>query len=111
MTPNTPSISLIMGLSAVCDLIDEEGGFSKTVERHQLMKNMVREAMKALSIELLTSEEYASPTITAIRKPEGLELSTFLGHLKNKYHLDFAGELGPLTRRNFQIWSYGLLLP
>ena len=40
-----------MGLSAVCDLIDEEGGFSKTVERHTLMKNMVREAMKALSIE------------------------------------------------------------
>ena len=29
MTPNTPSISLIMGLSAVCDLIDEEGGFRK----------------------------------------------------------------------------------
>ena len=25
-----------MGLSAVCDLIDEEGGFSKTVERHTL---------------------------------------------------------------------------
>ena len=82
MTPNTPAISLIMGLSAVCDLIDEEGGFSKTVERHTLMKNMVREAMKALSIELLTDDEYASPTITAIKKPEGLELSTFLGHLK-----------------------------
>src|SRR6185312_2472423 len=64
MTPNTPAVSLIMGLSAVCDLIEEEGGFSKTVERHELMKNMVRESMKALSIELLASDEYASPTIT-----------------------------------------------
>ena len=54
MTPNSPAVSLIMGLSAVCDLIEEEGGFSKTVERHEIMKNMVRESMEALSIELLT---------------------------------------------------------
>ena len=32
------------------------------------MKNMVREAMKALSIELLTGDDHASPTITAIKK-------------------------------------------
>ena len=111
MTPNTPAISLIMGLSAVCDLIDEEGGFSKTVERHTLMKNMVREAMKALSIELLTDDEYASPTITAIKKPEGLELSTFLGHLKKNYHLDFAGGLGPLQGKIFRFGHMGYCFP
>ena len=48
------------------------------------MKNMVREAMKALSIELLTDDEYASPTITAIRKPEGLELTTYSRTFKEK---------------------------
>ena len=111
MTPNTPAISLIMGLSAVCDLIDEEGGFSKTVERHTLMKNMVREAMKALSIELLTDDEYASPTITAIKTPEGLELSTFLGHLKKNYHLDFAGGLGPLQGKIFRFGHMGYCFP
>ncbi|MDM5334183.1 alanine--glyoxylate aminotransferase family protein [Ureibacillus composti] len=111
MTPNTPTISLIMGLSAVCDLIDEEGGFSKTVERHQLMKNMVREAMKALSIGLLTSDEYASPTITAIRTPEGLELSAFLPHLKKKYHLDFAGGLGHLQGNVFRFGHMGYCFP
>lgn len=111
MTPNTPTVSLIMGLSAVCDLIDEEGGFSKTVERHQLMKNMVREAMKALSIGLLTSDEYASPTITAIRTPEGLELSAFLPHLKKKYHLDFAGGLGHLQGHVFRFGHMGYCFP
>ncbi|WP_428912447.1 pyridoxal-phosphate-dependent aminotransferase family protein [Niallia sp. Krafla_26] len=111
MTPNTPSISLIMGLSAVCDLIDEEGGFPKTVERHQLMKQMVREAMMALSIELLTGDEYASPTITAIKKPEGIDLSTFLGHLKKKYHLDFAGGLGPLQGKIFRFGHMGYCFP
>jgi aspartate aminotransferase-like enzyme len=111
MTPNTPSISLIMGLSAVCDLIDEEGGFEKTVERHALMKDMVREAMNALSIRLLTDDEYASPTITAIMAPEGLELSGFLGHLKKKYHLDFAGGLGHLQGKIFRFGHMGYCFP
>ena len=111
MTPNTPAVSLIMGLSAVCDLIEEEGGFSKTVERHEVMKNMVRESMKALSIELLTSDEFASPTITAIRTPEGLDLAAYLGHLKKKYHLDFAGGLGHLQGKVFRFGHMGYCFP
>ncbi|WP_077247901.1 pyridoxal-phosphate-dependent aminotransferase family protein [Bacillus sp. FJAT-27225] len=111
MTPNTPAISLIRGLSAVCDLIEEEGGFSKTIERHEVMKNMVREAMKALSIELLASDEFASPTITAIHSPEGVDLAAFLGHLKNKYHLDFAGGLGHLQGKIFRFGHMGYCFP
>jgi aspartate aminotransferase-like enzyme len=111
MTPNTPAISLIMGLSTVCDLIDEEGGFSQTVARHELMKNMVREAMGALSIGLLTSDEHASPTITAICAPEGLELPSFIGHLKEKYHLDFAGGLGHLQGKIFRFGHMGYCFP
>ncbi len=34
MTPNTPSITIIYGLSAVCDLIEEEGDSIETIERH-----------------------------------------------------------------------------
>ncbi|MED1470142.1 alanine--glyoxylate aminotransferase family protein [Bacillus salipaludis] len=111
MTPNTPAISLIMGLSAVCDLIEEEGGFAKTIERHEVMKSMVREAMKALSIGLLTSDEFASPTITAIRTPEGLKLPSFLGHLKKKYHLDLAGGLGHLQGEIFRFGHMGYCFP
>ncbi|MCM3569707.1 alanine--glyoxylate aminotransferase family protein [Neobacillus mesonae] len=111
MTPNTPAISLIYGLSAVCDLIEEEGGFSQTVARHELMKNMVRESMKALSIGLLTSDEHASPTITAILTPDGLDLKAFLGHLKKKYHLDFAGGLGHLEGKMFRFGHMGYCFP
>ncbi|EMR05393.1 Soluble hydrogenase 42 kDa subunit [Bhargavaea cecembensis DSE10] len=111
MTPNTPAVSLIMGLSAVCDLIDEEGGFSKTVERHEVMKNMVRKSMNALSIDLLTTEENASPTITAIRTPEGLDLASYIGHLKKTYHLDFAGGLGPLQGKIFRFGHMGYCFP
>ena len=111
MTPNTPAVSLIMGLSAVCDLIEEEGGIAETAERHEVMKNMIRASMKALSIELLTSDEFASPTITAIRTPEGLDLATYLGHLKKEYRLDFAGGLGPLQGEIFRFGHMGYCFP
>lgn len=111
MTPNTPTVSLIMGLSAVCDLIEEEGGFSKTVERHEVMKNMVRESMNALSIELLTSEEFASPTVTTICTPKGVDLSAYLTHLKKTYHLDLAGALGHLQGEVFRFGHMGYCFP
>lgn len=111
MTPNTPAISLIMGLEAVCDLIEEEGGIARTVERHEVMKRMVREAMRALSIDLLTTDEFASPTITAIRTPKGLDLAAFLGHLKKNYHLDFAGGLGHLQGNVFRFGHMGYCFP
>jgi len=110
MTPNTPAVTLIYGLSAVCDLIEEEG-FDQTVARHELMKNMTREAMRALNIGLLTSDEYASPTITAVLSPEGVDLGKFLGHLKQKYHLDFAGGLGHLQGKMFRFGHMGYCFP
>lgn len=111
MTPNTPTITLIYGLHEVCKLIEEEGGFEKTVARHELMKNMVRNAMKALHIELLTTDEHASPTITAIMAPKGIALGDFLSHLKQYYHLDFAGGLGHLQGKIFRFGHMGYCFP
>lgn len=111
MTPNTPTVTLIYGLQAVCDLIDEEGGFANTVARHELMKDMTRAAMRALDIELLTADAYASPTITAIKTPKGLDLAEFLSTLKQNYHLDFAGGLGPLQGEIFRFGHMGYCFP
>lgn len=111
MTPNTPTITLIYGLHEVCKLIEQEGGFDKTVARHELMKNMVRTAMKALNIDLLTDDEHASPTITAIMAPKEIDVSDFLTHLKQHYHLDFAGGLGHLQGKIFRFGHMGYCFP
>lgn len=111
MTPNTPTVTLISGLHEVCNLIEEEGGFEHTVARHELMKNMVRHAMNALHIELLTTDEHASPTITAIMAPKGIALGNFLAHLKQQYHLDFAGGLGHLQGEIFRFGHMGYCFP
>ncbi|MBM7716549.1 alanine--glyoxylate aminotransferase family protein [Siminovitchia sp. FSL H7-0308] len=110
MTPNTSAVTLIYGLSAVCDLIEEET-FARTVERHELMKKMVKEAMNALDIDLLASEPFMSPTVTAIRTPKYLDLEQFLQLLKQKYHLDFAGGLGSLQGQIFRFGHMGYCFP
>ncbi|MGE8037274.1 class V aminotransferase [Lysinibacillus sp. KCTC 33748] len=111
MTPNTPTVTLIYGLHEVCKLIKEEGGIEQTIDRHELMKNMVRHAMNALNIELLTTDEQASPTITAIMAPKGITLGDFLSHLKQQYHLDFAGGLGHLQGKIFRFGHMGYCFP
>ena len=68
-----------------------------------------RVAMKALRIALLTNDEYASPTIIAIKKPEGLELSTFSRTFKEKLVFILINMLADsnITRENFKIWACG----
>lgn len=65
-TPFTPAVSLIYGAQEVCRMLEEEG-FENVIKRHLLLKEMVREGLKAIEIPLLTSDEDASPTVTAVR--------------------------------------------
>lgn len=111
MTPNTPTVTLIYGLREVCKLIEEEGGIAQSAARHTLMRDMTRAAMKALNIPLLAEDAYASPTITAIKAPQGIEISTLLTHLKQHYHIDFAGGLGSLQGHIFRFGHMGYCFP
>ncbi|MFC7394178.1 pyridoxal-phosphate-dependent aminotransferase family protein [Scopulibacillus cellulosilyticus] len=110
MTPNTPAVSLIYGLQAVCGMIEEEG-FDETVKRHEIMKKMTREAISALDLPLLTNDEDASPTVTAISEPADLEIEKLRGHLKKKYHIDFAGGQGKLKGKIMRFGHMGYCFP
>lgn len=65
-TPFTPAVSLLFGLSASLSLIEEEG-LAQTIQRHELMKQMTRAGVKALGLQLMTTDQEASPTVTSIR--------------------------------------------
>src|SRR5690625_6871030 len=54
------------------------------------MKEMMRAAMKALGIPLLTSDESASPTVTAIR-PADFDGEELRKQVKKDFGLDLAG--------------------
>lgn len=108
-TPFTPGLSLIFGLDQVLTLMEEEG-LAEVYARHQLMKEMVREAMRALDIPLLTNDEVASPTVTAIR-PDDFNGEELRKQVREDFNLDLAGGQHALKGKIVRIGHMGYCTP
>lgn len=108
-TPFTPATSLLYGLEQTIKLIEEEG-FEQVIARHDLMKDMTRAAFKALDIPLLTSDEDASPTVTAVR-PDAFDAPALRKVLKQEFNLVVAGGQEHLKDAIFRIGHMGYASP
>ncbi len=108
-TPFTPALSLLFGLEKVLELLEREG-LEKVYARHELLKNMTRAAFKALGIPLLTSEESASPTVTAVQ-PADFNAEEFRKILKKEFAISIAGGQQHLTGKILRIGHMGYCSP
>lgn len=108
-TPFTPAVSLLFGLDQALTLLEEEG-LEKVYERHALMKEMTRAAMKALQVPLLTADEYSSPTVTAV-KPESFRADELRQTVKEQFNLSLAGGQQHLKGEVFRIGHMGYCSP
>ncbi|MBM7713116.1 aspartate aminotransferase-like enzyme [Bacillus thermophilus] len=108
-TPFTPAISLIYGAQEVCNMIDEEG-WENVIKRHELLKTMTREGVKALGIPLLTNDKEASPTVTAVM-PKDDQANAIRKIMKDKYHISLAGGQQKLSGKIFRIGHMGYCNP
>lgn len=108
-TPFTPALSLLFGLNQVLELMEQEG-LGAVYSRHRQMMNMTRAAFKALDIPLLTSDESASPTVTAI-KPDDFDPDALRKVLKKEFNLTVAGGQKHLKGSIFRIGHMGYCSP
>src|SRR5690625_2395961 len=108
-TPFTPAVSLLFGLDQALNLLEEEG-LENVYERHLLMMNMTRAAMRALNIPLLTTDEHAAPTVTAV-KPESFSADELRSVLKEQFNLSLAGGQQQLSGKIFRIGHMGYCSP
>lgn len=108
-TPFTPAVSLLFGLKQVLKLIDSEG-LAQVYERHQLMMEMTRAAFQALEIPLLTSNKYASTTVTAVI-PADFSAEDLRKVLKQEFNLILAGGQQHLSEEIFRIGHMGYCSP
>jgi aspartate aminotransferase-like enzyme len=108
-TPFTPAVSLIYGAQEICNMLEEEG-FDQVINRHNLLKTMLREGLKALELPLLTSEEIASSTVTAVRT---ITESTkkLKKRLQEKYSISIAGGQSKLKGEIIRIGHMGYCTP
>ncbi|MDY0406362.1 aminotransferase class V-fold PLP-dependent enzyme [Virgibacillus sp. 179-BFC.A HS] len=108
-TPFTPAVSLLFGLKESVTLIAEEG-LENVYARHRVMRDMTRKACKALGLPLLAADEFASPTITAV-KPEHFSAKQLKTLLKENVNLNVAGGQGHLADEIIRIGHMGYCSP
>lgn len=110
MTPYTPAVSLIYGLKESIAMMEEEG-LSEIYRRHELMKEMTRAGIRALSLPLLTRDECASPTVTAIDPQGAFDPEELRKILRGKFLVTVAGGQQHLKGKIFRIGHMGYCDP
>lgn len=108
-TPFTPALSLLFGLEQVLELFEKEG-LEQVYTRHKLMMKMTRAAFRALGIPLLTTDNAASPTVTAV-KSDDFEVDELRSVLKSEFGLETAGGQQHLKGEIFRIGHMGYCSP
>ncbi len=108
-TPFTPAIPQVVALKDSLDIFLEKG-HQYAFDRHLRMMKAVREAALALGLKLLVkSDHYASRTVTAIKKPAGIDIGKLRTIMRDKYGVEIAGGQGKLAQDTFRIGHLGAI--
>jgi aspartate aminotransferase-like enzyme len=108
-TPWTPTVSIFYGLDVALERLGVEG-LERIFARHARVARMAREGVKSLGLELLCADErFASNTVTAVKCPEGVEVSALRNLMEDEHGVILAGGQGKLTGKIFRIGHLGLV--
>jgi aspartate aminotransferase-like enzyme len=106
-TAYTPAISLIIGLREALAMIKEEGR-ERAYARHERMARATRAAAEALGIELVAPKS-PSPAATGLFLPAGIDGGKFVGYLRDKMGVTFAGGQGQWKGKIVRIAHLGYI--
>lgn len=107
-TPYTPAVSLFAGLDVALDMILEEG-LENVYARHRVFARATRAAVRALGLKLLAPEGCASPVVTGVWAPEGMNADDLRRFLLQEYGVLLAGGQAQLKGRIFRISHMGYI--
>ena len=107
--PYTPAASLLRGLRASLDMIQEEG-LDNIHKRHYRLAEGVRQAVWAWGLEICAqSPELFSDTVTAVRVPSGINANNVIKCAYYDYKLSLGAGLSLLNGDVFRIGHLGYL--
>jgi aspartate aminotransferase-like enzyme len=105
--PFTPFVSEIYAINEAAAQILEEG-LGNVFARHKRVAKAVREAVRAMGLELWPeSEQIASETVTAVKVPEKVDDEELRNVTANDYGVLIAGEVPGLKGDIFRIGHMG----
>ncbi len=104
-TPFTPAISLITAAGKALDMIKEEG-IENVWKRHARLAHATREGIKSLGLELFAGEA-SSNVLTAVKSPEGIDISSAIKRLRDETGVTITGGQEELKGKIFRIGHMG----
>jgi aspartate aminotransferase-like enzyme len=105
-TPATPAVSVLFSLQASLSLMKKEGR-EEIFKRHLELRDYLRKEIVKMGLKLVVEDKDASPTVTSIWPPAGVDEKIWRGLLKEKYQLIIAGGMGELREKLLElpIWD------
>ncbi|MDD5593312.1 MAG: alanine--glyoxylate aminotransferase family protein [Candidatus Margulisbacteria bacterium] len=107
-TYTTPAESLIFGMREGIKMLQEEGR-ENVFARHKFNRDLLRTAAKALGLKLLADDSHASPAVTAICPPEGVDGEAVRAAMRDEFNVEVAPGQGELKGKIFRIGHLGYI--
>lgn len=105
-TPATVTVSVIFGLDCALEMMKKEGR-ENIYKRHISLMQFLREGIRKLGLELFVDDYDASPTVTSIKIPEGIDGIEWLKLLREKYNVVLAGGMGETKGKIIRVAHMG----
>ncbi len=105
-TPSTAPVGLIFGLKAALDKIEAEG-LDALYARHQRLGEYTRAQLRKLGLEPIAEPDYASPTVTVARVPEGTTSGAMQKALHDRHGIFIATGQGHIQDSVIRIGHMG----
>ncbi len=105
-TPFTSPVSLIAGLSQSLEMIHAEG-LAQVYERHRRLSAALRKGAAALGLVAFGQQDSLSPTVVALRVPEGRNGADIVRALYERFRTVIAGSRNRLSGTVIRIGTMG----
>ena len=104
--PFTPAISVMMGLRAALDLYFQDG-VDEQLRQHERRSRAVKDAVRALGLDLFGEDPDRNWAVTSIRAPEGIDGDDIVARVRRDHGVILAPGQGPLKGKVFRIGHLG----
>lgn len=100
----TPNTSLLLALAEALKYM-KALGMDKVIENAQMLAHATREAMKALGLELFSSQPGAS--VTAVRPPAGMDSGIIIKEFRTRFNAIITNGQGSMKGQIFRLAHLG----
>ncbi len=107
-TPYTPAVTLFYGLDASLDRIFETG-LNEWVDRHRRGAQAFYSSLGELGLEIYPLPEFRSPTLIAVKMPEGIRDVDVANIMAEKYGVHVGVGVARMKGRMIRIGSMGMV--